>query len=551
MRSLLVRIGYPNVTTLLLLILLLRNYVSPFADLDFAWQVRTGELIVRTGQLHPPEAFTYTIAGQSINDFEWLYEVILYAIWSIFGYGGLKLLKTACVVVPIGLMGQRLRRGGVPWHGVAIAFWLAVLVLSPAWNLRPFFCTTTGLLLTTGWLHDHCKGTRPLPWRLVIVMLFWANLHPGVILGQVLLVSAIGWEWINRWVKWNRPLDRVACVRLTIVSGAGLAASFVSPCPLQQLLYPFRSELAHPVQRCFVEMMPLSNFIALPPYTAGFAYLIAIPVGLSLILRPRQFRLWEAGLLIGLTGMANLAIRSLTDWILLMLAIGGPQVAALVRQVQNTWRASVARRRDPSRNTHLGFAWAHRLVRIDRSCRRMWQGCFLCFQPGWMVAALALLAIVSLCPPLSRRMPIQDAPQWPTAALDWIEARDLTGRFFGLPDFGSYVTWRRGDQAQTYVDTRGFFFPPELIEDSLYVPFLGPQWRKRLDRVLDQGTDYFLLETSGPRGQFWHALQSEIPEPLFRDDQTVLVSASQVRQAIAAATKEETSRAGLRLAKRP
>src|SRR3954452_23655859 len=103
----------PNAFTLLLLILIGANYYAPFADLDFAWQIRTGEQIVRTGQLRPVDSFSYTIAGQSLPDFEWLYEVTLWGIWNVFGFGGLKLLKTILVSTPMLLVGLRLHRSGV------------------------------------------------------------------------------------------------------------------------------------------------------------------------------------------------------------------------------------------------------------------------------------------------------------------------------------------------------------------------------------------------------------------------------------------------------
>ena len=122
----------PNGLTLVALALALANYFSPCADLDFAWQIRTGELIVTAGNLRPPESFTYTIAGQSVPDFEWLYEVILWCIWTVFGHGGLKLLRTALVLAPLLLLAWRLRREGIRWHGVALAVLAAALALSPA-----------------------------------------------------------------------------------------------------------------------------------------------------------------------------------------------------------------------------------------------------------------------------------------------------------------------------------------------------------------------------------------------------------------------------------
>src|SRR5207253_3777787 len=178
-------------------------------------QIRTGEQIIKTGSLQPVESFTYTLAGQQVPEFEGLYEVILWAVWSLFGFGGLKLLKTVVVAAPLLLLAFRLRKEGVRWHGIALALLAAIGVLSPGWNLRPLYCTTIGLLLISGWLHDHCNGRRPLTWWLPVVLCLWANLHPGVIAGQGLLLGAILCEWLNRWLKINAPLDFAACRRLT------------------------------------------------------------------------------------------------------------------------------------------------------------------------------------------------------------------------------------------------------------------------------------------------------------------------------------------------
>src|SRR5262249_15841070 len=153
--------------------------------------IRTGEHIFHTGQLRPVDSFSYTIAGRPVPDFEWLYEVALYGVWSALGHGGLKLMRTLCVGVPLVIVVLRLPREGVPWYGIALAQLTAVLVLVGSWNLRALYCTTVGLLLVSGWLHDHCTGKRPLPWLLPVVMLLWANLHPGVITGQGLLAGAI------------------------------------------------------------------------------------------------------------------------------------------------------------------------------------------------------------------------------------------------------------------------------------------------------------------------------------------------------------------------
>ncbi|HYT93834.1 MAG TPA: hypothetical protein VEL76_34260 [Gemmataceae bacterium] len=509
----------PNGFTLIAIVFLALNYLSPFGDLDFAWQIRTGALIVHTGDLRPAEAFSYTIPGAELPDFEWLYEVILWAFWTVLGHGGLKLLQTFLVFTPFCLLMWRLRTAGVRWHGIALTLLTAVVVLSPAWNLRPLYCTSIGLLLVVGLLHDHCTGKRPLPWWLPLIMLLWANLHPGVILGQAILLGAIAWEWLNRWVRLNVPLDPGRLRRLTVVGGLGLAATFLAPDPLERLLYPFRPELAHPIMRIFIEMQPLYSFLSKSVVTTVVPYVVAALVALTLVLRFRAYRLWEVATLLGLAALANVAFRSLQDWLLVMLALGVPHLAALLRQ-------AAANRQRP---------WTARLLRLDCACKRLFNSRLLRFQPAWLIAALVALTALSLLPPVARRLPISDGDQWPTGAVDHIEAKGLSGRFFGPPDYGAYLTWRLGERARIYTDTRGFFFPPLLLEDSHFIPQLGPEWRRRLERVLDDyRTEYFLLETNGPRARLWQRLQPHLDSPpLYCDHLSVLLTAAQVRSGIA------------------
>ncbi len=76
-----------------------------------------------------PESFSYTIPGTMVHDFEWLYEVVLWETWNLFGFGGLKFLKVIAVVTPLLLVARHLRRENVRWHGIALSLIVAVFVL--------------------------------------------------------------------------------------------------------------------------------------------------------------------------------------------------------------------------------------------------------------------------------------------------------------------------------------------------------------------------------------------------------------------------------------
>jgi hypothetical protein len=514
----------PSTVSLLIIALTAANYFSPFADLDFTWQIRTGEEVVRTGNLRPRDAFTYTIAGKDVPEFEGVYGVSLWAIWNVFGYGGLKLLRVMLVGGPLLLVGLRLHREGVRWRGIALALAVLTLVEARAWNLRPLYLSTIGLLLVSGWLHDHCTGRRRLPWQLPVLMLAWANLHPGVVMGQGLLVGAIGWEWLNRWVRLNAPLEPRALWRLTWIGGLALAATFVSPDPVGRLLYPFSPEAHNAILQSIPELRPLYAFAMEPPYAAGMVYVLAALTVWTFVRRFRQYRLWEIALLAGLAWLGNRSFRYVLDWLPVMLTLAVPHLARMLAQAARARRAGLTR-----------FA-----LRCDGFLKRMLHAPAFRWQWAWPAAALAALTFASLVPPLGRTMPVQDNPDWPAGVADWIDAHSVEGRIFAAPDDAAYLMWRR-PAIRCYVDTRYLFFPPALIEDCQYLPQLTPDWPERLHRVESYGTEFFLLKTTGPHGTLWQAIQPHVRDPLYVDRTVALLSTDQVAAGLAAYTRQQAA----------
>src|SRR5215211_2282422 len=62
-------------------------------DPDYWWHIRTGHLILETGQLPRTDPFTFTSGGASWVTHEWLTEVIFALIDSQFGYVGNVMLS--------------------------------------------------------------------------------------------------------------------------------------------------------------------------------------------------------------------------------------------------------------------------------------------------------------------------------------------------------------------------------------------------------------------------------------------------------------------------
>ena len=210
----------PTLFSFVVLALLGINYFAAFGDLDYTWQIRTGQKILATGDLSPVDSFTYTIAGKRVPEFEGLYEAGLAIIWQTFGYGGLKLLKTILVALPLVLLCLRLRQRAVPWHHVMAAArrggFRADSLLEPA----------TLLLHDARVIRDYLDASRSLLRPPAAAVVF-----PGdfMCLGQF---ASWSHHWTRthlrsnrlgmvqaRFLQWNKPLDKAQCLRLSIVGG--------------------------------------------------------------------------------------------------------------------------------------------------------------------------------------------------------------------------------------------------------------------------------------------------------------------------------------------
>ena len=101
--------------------------------------------------------------------------------------------------------------------------------------------------------------------------------------------------------------------------------------------------------------------------------------------------MWELALLGGLAFLGSVAVRSLMDWYIIMLALGVPHITAMyVDAVRSN------RRRE----------WLYALMRLDNGLKRVCASRWFRWQPAWPAACIGVLFAVSLIRPLSPHLQI-------------------------------------------------------------------------------------------------------------------------------------------------
>ena len=197
-------------------------------DADIGWHIRSGELILVTHAIPRTDPFSYTRQGEPWCAWEWLYDVVIAAIHHVSGLNGVVLFTAVVIGSTFALLFRFvLRRSG----NLVVAGGLTLLAIAAAqvhMLARPHVLSW---LLTLLWVENLCRfeeGKRSALLWLPPLMLLWANLHAGFILGLGLLgVFAIGCVWSARTAP--REGDRQKIIQLGSILAVCLLATLLTP----------------------------------------------------------------------------------------------------------------------------------------------------------------------------------------------------------------------------------------------------------------------------------------------------------------------------------
>jgi hypothetical protein len=387
---------------------------------------------------------------------EWLGEIILAAVYDAANWGGVVVLAAACFGLAVGALAGFLARRLEPLPAVIAALAGAVLVL-PHLLARPHVLALPLMVLWCGALVAARDDARGPPWRVLPVMLLWANLHASFLFG-IALAGFFGGEAVlypaagaSRLAELRRWAGFVA---------VALAVSLLNPHGAAALIQPFRLMLMPALQGGFGEWRPadLTQFPALEAWLFGL-----LALGFATGARPRWTRL---ALVVGLAHLALAHVRHAD-----LLGLVGPLALAAALG------PSLAARTRPAAGSPLlrGAAW---LARPASGPARL--------------AVLALGVAVAL-PVLLRPIDRGTDAVTPQAALAAAQRLHLAGPVFNSEAFGGYLVFAG---VPTFIDGR-----IELYGNDFLAAYLAAERG-------DAAALGALFERYGPA---WALLQTQSP----------------------------------------
>src|SRR3990172_8753605 len=156
-------------------------------DGDLGRHLTIGEYILDNGNIPTRDLFSHTLAGAALTPHEWLAQVIFAGANRLGGLDGVVIFSALLIAVTFTLVyRQCYQRSRIALVSLAWAI-VGAAAASLHWIARPHLFTLLMTLLWIGELERIRLGDRPRWWVLPILMLLWANLHGGFLVGFVIM----------------------------------------------------------------------------------------------------------------------------------------------------------------------------------------------------------------------------------------------------------------------------------------------------------------------------------------------------------------------------
>ena len=432
------------------MIVILSLFIGPEQDPDFWWHLRIGRWMVDNGHLPTNDIFTFTVSNHVWTDHEYLTEVLMWYTYRGLGLTALVVAFGLLTWAGFWLIYRQVARQPYVFAGLGLA--IGAIAGSPIWGPRAQMITFALSCLELYWLHGYLSGRSRALNLFPFVMVLWANLHGGWVIGFVWLgVALVSELFMWAWDQDN-PAYRMHVRRLATITAASVLAVAATPHFLSLYPYPFQTEGSVAQQRLIVEWFsPDFHQVFLRPFEA----MVFLLIGGFALRRPTlyEFLLTAVALFLALQSVRNVA---------LFVAATTP---VLINTYGSWWKEFAA-----------AHKWTFTLPPRPQ---------FAVITAAVLVVILGLTALrVGSAINATKQQQI-DASSYPVAAADWLAAHpDVGTHMYNQYGWGGYLANRFYPQKnrQVFIFGEAALMGDQLLNEYEDVQTLRPDWKQVLDR---------------------------------------------------------------------
>jgi hypothetical protein len=428
--------------------------LAPRLDTDFWWHLKDGQYIVGHHVVPNKDFMSFTMRGHAWTDHEWLSEIMLYGAYRLAGLWGPIVLFACVIVATFTMVYRQMRVRGV--HPVLAVFLLAAAFMASSASWGPRIQMLTILFLSAyGLVLAQFEVSRDR--RLLLIppalMLLWANMHGGFVLGLAVLALTLAGQWLNR-VAHHEDAWSPGDLRYLLYSLLGaMAVTIINPNGYRQLLYPLTFVLPNPYTN-LIEESASPNFHL--PVLMIFEALLLVTIA-SLYVSRKRLNWAHLALLIPFTHLALSQVRNVAVWAVVLT----PIVAIYLLAVGPVLASEFPR-----------FSYRRRPVE-----GRL--GAIL------NVTMLVLVTIVYLVEAShyvnGEALRAAESSGFPRPAISYMKTHNLPTRVFVSYSWGGYMLWNLYPRYRDFMDSRAdTLYTAAILHSYLQMYAAAPDWKRQL-----------------------------------------------------------------------
>ena len=447
-------------------------------DTDYFWHLKTGQYLLEHRALPAGDIFSYTNPGRPWMLHEWLFELLLASIYTLFGAFGVKLmvalLATTTLVVTYATANRML---GKPYTAFVLALIFSTLIkagISPRPQLVTFLLLAVFLWVLTGFKYSgENRGLLALP----PLMTLWVNFHGGYAVGLALLAVFSACEWLKFLAMEHRDAaQRRRLQWLSLAAIATLLSSLVNPYFVAHWLYPFQV-MGMEASRSIAEWQS-PDFHG--PWGQGYLVMV-FAFFIATIYRQKKADITELAVPLLFALMGFVALRHIP---LAALALIPFTAAALAQQPLTQMM--------PARWLQGCSAWYDRRVRHGNDLGDKE------YLLNWLLLGLILAGFLFYYPIHHAGSAEKAKELVPVEATEFIIKTGIHGRMFNSYDYGGYLIYRFYPEQQVFIDGRADMYGDDFMREYMEIIRGGKNWEKLFDKYQ---IDYVLVRHDVPLRQ--------------------------------------------------
>ncbi|GEM_PF-4438066 len=451
----------PDLSRVIFLIILAYCLRDFFICYDALWQVKIGEWIWNHKAI-PRFDPDFAISSELIpwKNHQWLGELILFGLWKIGGFFGLRLILSLIPAFIFSRAFVLLRKQGV--SPLSAFFFILIAVLSSAhhWLARPHLIAYVLLITSVILWEKSYEGNSKTPFILALVHLLWANLHQSFLI-QFIFAASFAFQLLADYFEKRSLSGRV------IRNIVGLLICL----PLITAMNPhgfgaFRSTGATWAIRKYIEEWQPVYFHS-KYFPCFFAYSVLLV--LSFLSNQKNVKSYELAIFTCTVLLTTTAVRQIPIFVLSTLPFYVRHIPLFSRKAAGFLEKKFS----------AVTRWYTERNRRIHACEQEFSGNY------FVLCCWALLFFISVAGFHNPRLTYWNGLNknfFPIPASDFMERENIKGNIFNIYAWGGYLLFRFGNDNKIFIDGRTDMYGPERLEEYDQILEARSGWETLFDK---------------------------------------------------------------------